>query len=524
MADQDKQPKKADAGQKKAGDNRASDTAKPSVAADAAGTTDPVTPGQDGNDKVEPKAGDKPQTMARIEPQKAALDKTSPKAGGPDGPAAPPPLPPRRWKAGAPLFIGFFALFVLVGGLGYWATMTELAGAVIAPGRIEVDRNRQVVQHPDGGVVAEVLVDEGDVVTIGQPLIRLDPLDLNSQRLVLESQLFELMARRGRFEAERDGSPTITFAPELVSESAKRPDVNDLMLGQARLYEARRDSMVKETEQLGKRRGQINNQIDGIVAQSTALETQLQLIGKELVSQQELLDKGLAQAARVLGLQREEARLAGQVGELTARKAQAEGLITEIEIEILKIQTLRREEAISQLRDMQYRELELLEQRRTIVERLSRLEIRAPVSGIVYGLRVFTPRSVIRGAEPVLFLVPQDRPLVIAAQVDPIHIDKIFVGQTVNLHFSAFDQRETPEITGHVVQISADAFQDEATFRNYYRAEIVLDEGEREKLPKDAKLIPGMQVESFIRTEDRTPLAYLLRPFTVYFAKAFRES
>jgi len=212
------------------------------------------------------------------------------------------------------------------------------------------------------------------------------------------------------------------------------------------------------------------------------------------------------------------------MGELAASKAQAEGRITEIDIEVLKLGTKRREEAITRLRDLQFRELELQEQRRSLTERLSRLDIRAPVSGIVYGLQFFAPRSVVKPAEPVLFLVPQDRPLVIAAKVEPTNIDQIFIGQEVTLRFTAFDNRTTPELKGRVVKISADAFTDERSQASFYRSEITLLDGETDKLPKGATLIPGMPVQAFIRTEDRTPLAYLVKPFTDYFAKAFRES
>lgn len=429
-----------------------------------------------------------------------------------------------RFSARGPIVFGIIGLIVLVGGFGTWAVMSQIAGAVVAGGRIEVDRNRQIVQHLDGGVVAEIQVDEGDTVTEGQVLIRLDSNLLNSQLLIIEGQLFELMARRGRLEAERDGNDTITFDGELLEVATRRPEVAELIDGQERLFRARQESIAKETEQLEKRRGQIGNQIEGIVAQQKSRQSQLKLIEEELVSQRSLLDKGLAQAARVLSLERTKADLEGSLGELIAAQAQQEGRITEIDIEILKLGTRQREEAITRLRDLQYRELELAEQRRSLQEQLSRLDIKAPVSGIVYGLQVHTPRSVIRPAEPVLFLVPQDRPLVIAARVETIHIDQIHVGQPVMLRFSALDQRQTPELVGTVKQISADAFVDEASQVSYYRAEIELNEGEIDKLPEGAVLIPGMPVEAFIRTADQSPIYYLVKPLADYFTKAFRET
>lgn len=430
----------------------------------------------------------------------------------------------KSWSARRPLLTGFLTLLILVGGFGTWSVMANIAGAIIAGGQLEVDRNRQIVQHPDGGVVEEILVDEGDSVEEGQMLLRLDPTLLKSELAIVEGQLFEMMARRGRLEAERDDSAEITFDDELMSFSDDHAEIQGLVAGQKRLFQARRDSITNETEQLLKRRDQTKDQIKGIEAQELSMSQQLALIREELGNQQSLFDKGLAQAGSVLALKRQEANLTGTMGELASNKAQAEGRITETDIEILKLGTRRREEAITRLRDLQFRELELAEQRRSLTERLDRLDIRAPVSGVVYGLQVFTPRSVIRPADPVLFLVPQDRPLIIAVRVQVIHIDQIFVGQDVTLRFSAFDARSTPELNGTVTQISADVFTDDATNASYYRAEIVISEGEIAKLPENRTLIPGMPVEAFLRTDERTPLGYLLKPLTDYFVKAFRES
>ena len=423
-----------------------------------------------------------------------------------------------------PMTLGLLVLAVLVGGFGFWAATTNISGAIVASGQIEVDQNRQVVQHPDGGVVEEILVDEGDTVTAGQPMIRLDPTLLRSELKIVEGQYFELVARRARLIAERENAPELVFSEELLQLAQTDEEIADLVDGQLNLFEARRETTAREVEQLRKRADQTRDQVQGIEAQQAALTVQLDLISQELGDQQSLLERGLAQASRVLTLQREEARLAGLVGELTAEKAQAEGRITEIDIEILKLETQRREESITTLRDLQFRERELAEQRRALRERLTRLDITAPVSGVVYGLQVFTPRSVIRAAEPVMYIVPQDRPLVIAVRVEPIHIDQLHVRQEVALRFSALDQRQTPELFGTVTQISADAFTDEASRISYYRTEIVLSEGEIDRLPPNSTLIPGMPVEAFIRTADRTPLEYLVKPFTDYFAKAFRES
>jgi HlyD family secretion protein len=427
----------------------------------------------------------------------------------------------KRWSARKHLIIGGITLLVLVGGFGTWSVMAQITGAVITSGQIEVDRNRQVVQHPDGGIVEEILVQEGDTVQDGQLLVRLDASDLLSELAIVEGQLFEFLARRARLEAERDESDALTFDPVLLEVGTA--DTQKLMEGQTRLFEARIETDTSAVEQLTQQRAQISSQLAGIDAQQQALATQRSLIGEELVDQQTLLDRGLAQASRVLALRREEASLLGTVGQLTSQSAQAGERMTEIELQILGLSSTRREEAITQLRDLEVNELELFERRRVLRRQLDRLDIRAPVAGVVYGLTVFAPQSVIRSADPLLFLIPQDRPLVITTQVQVIDIDQIFVGQDVTLRFSAFDQRRTPELTGKVTLISADAFENETSGQPYYRAEVQLNDGQIERLPADTTLIPGMPVEAFVRTADRSPLDYLVKPLADYFIKAFRE-
>lgn len=429
----------------------------------------------------------------------------------------------KAWSTRKPVTYGILTLLALVGGFGGWSVVTKITGAIVTSGQIEVELNRQVVQHPDGGVVATINVAEGDTVAAGDLILTLDGASIRSELAIVEGQFFESLARRGRLEAERDDLAQISFDANLTSAEADHPAVSEKMEGQRRLFDARRVSVASQIEQLGKRRDQIADQVIGIDAQKQALTTQLDLLRKELVDQQGLLAEGLAEASRVLGLQREEASLSGQLGELAATRAQAEGRITETQIEVLRLASDRREEANAQLRDSGVQELELAERRRALQERIARLEVRAPVSGIVLGLTVTTPRAVLRPADPVLYLIPQDRPLVIATRVPPIHIDQVHVGQAVKLVFSAFSSRETPELTGHVSVVSADALVDQRTQAPYYRAEILLNDGEMAKLAGKT-LIPGMPVEAFIQTEARTPLAYLLKPFTDYFARAFRES
>jgi len=429
----------------------------------------------------------------------------------------------QAWSPRVAIVLGMFAVGVLIAGFGVWAVTSTIAGAVIATGQIEVDRNRQAVQHAEGGLVADLLVQEGSLVAQGDVLMRLDAQDAQSALSVAQGQLNELRARRARFEAERDGAETITFAADVLNAAETSPELADILAGQRNLHAARRDTLNQEVQQLTRRSGQIANQIEGIAAQQSALGGQSTLIRAELVAQQGLLERGLTQANTVLALQREDLQILGTLGELSASAAEAQGRTTEIELAILSLSIQRREDAIAQLREVRVAEEELAERVRSLTRQIDRLDLRAPVSGIVYGLTVFGPQTVIRPADPVLYLVPQDRPLVIWARIAPINVDQVFVGQDVMLHFPAFDSRTTPDLSGRVTQVSADAFVDQANGASFYRAEIVLNTGEVDRLG-GRTLLPGMPVEVFIRTEDRTPLAYLLEPLAEYFNRAFRES
>ncbi len=427
-----------------------------------------------------------------------------------------------EWSPGWPIFWGFLGVFVLVGGFGTWAALTEINGAVIAPGQIEVEQNRQVVQHPDGGVVETIHVVEGDVVEAGDLLITLDGETLRTELSMIEGQIFELLARSARFSAERDSAEVLEFDEFLLASD--NPATAELMEGQRRLFEARMISEDREREQLSQRRSQVAIQITGFQSQKAALERQLALITGEVANQRSLFDRGLTESSRLLALEREQANLEGQIGELEASVAEAEGRITEAGIEIIRLETERRETAISNLRDLQYELFGLFERRQSLLTRLGQLDLRAPTSGIVYNMQVFAHRSVIRPAEAVLYVIPQDRPLVITAKITPQDIDQIFVGQSVAIRFPAFDQRTTPALDGRVLQVSADTFTDDRTQQTFYRAEISIDEGQLDRLPEDKLLLPGMPVEAFVATDARTPLAYFVRPFTDYFTKAFRES
>ncbi|WP_068306479.1 HlyD family type I secretion periplasmic adaptor subunit [Pararhodobacter sp. CCB-MM2] len=419
---------------------------------------------------------------------------------------------------------GLLGVVVLFGGFGYWAVTANIAGAIVASGSVEVQQNLQVIQHIDGGIVAELLVEEGQTVERDAPLLRLDDTQLRSRLIITESQLFELVARRGRLEAEQEGLSTATFDPLLVEAALTNPSVREQISGQERLLAARMTSMTQEIEQLQERKEQIASQIEGIDAQTVAISRQLELITQDLGDQQGLLERGLTQASRVIALQRDQASLEGELGSLMARRASASGQMVEIDLQVIRIGSQRIEEATTQLRDLQFNEFELREERAALLEQLSRLEVRAPIAGRVHNMQIFAERTVIRPAEPILYLIPEGRPLVVSARVSPVNIDEVYPGQIAVMHFTTFSQRTTPQLEGQITRVSGDALVDERTGASYYSAEIQLNEGEIEKLPEGAVLLPGMPVDSFIRTADRTPLEYLIKPFMDYFARAFRET
>lgn len=426
------------------------------------------------------------------------------------------------WSAAGYIRFGIFCVALLGVGLGGWAATAKLKGAVISGGQLRVESQRQVVQHPDGGVVGEIRVREGDVVNAGEVLIRLDGTKLQSELTVMESQLYELMARRGRLAAEQTDADGIVFDPELLAAAGSNPEVRALIEGQRALFDARLRTMAREVEVMLERQTQIREQIAGSTAEIDSLKRQSTLIEEELVGQRKLLARGLAQASRVLALDREAARLDGQRGQMVAQTAQLKGQISEIEIELLRLGATRREEAITTMRDLGFRELELKERRIALNEQLSRLDVRAPLAGIVLDMTVFALKSVVRPAEPILYIVPSDSALVVDAQIDPIDIDSVIAGQEAVLIFSAFNTRTTPTLFGTVSKVSPDAFVEEQTQRSFYRAEVVLREGELDKL-EGQELVAGMPVEVFIQTGERTPFNYLVKPITDYFNRAMRE-
>ncbi len=425
----------------------------------------------------------------------------------------------RLLQARLPVLVGLMALCVLVGGLGYWSVEARIAGAVIAPGTVQVEGRRQVVEHPDGGVVTAIHVRNGDTVAAGDPLLELDPTRLQTELSIVKGQIHELAVRKSRLTSERDGLEALVDF-ELVDGIGTPP--SQLVESETRLFEARAAGLREEGAQIDEQILQIENRILGIAAQSDALDQQVTFASEDLANRRTLLEQQLVQASAVLNLERDLSQLRGQRGQLVSEVAELRGQIAAARIEKLRLTSARREEAIAELRDLEFREVELGERYFDLSDRIARMTLRAPVAGIVFGSVVDAPQSVVRAADPVLYIVPQDQPVIVEARLDPTDIDQVFAGQIATLRLTALDQRTTPEIDGRVRVVSADAVVDQSSGATYYTAEVIPSAEDLNQLGQDS-IIPGMPVEAFIKTETRRPIDYLTKPLTDYIARAMRE-
>jgi HlyD family secretion protein len=425
-----------------------------------------------------------------------------------------PSFPIGRHIAFATLVIGFLAI-----GVGGWAATAKLAGAVIAPGSFVVERNVKKVQHSYGGIVSEIAVKNGDRVAAGDVLMRFDPTQIQAELGVITAQLIELTARKARLAAERDNRDTVVMPVGFVEQGS---DAQDAAAGELRLFEEMRRTRESQKGQLRLRIEQLNEEIVGLSAQRTAKGGELELIKRELEQVRLLHKKQLTAVTRVYAMEREEKRLGGEHGGLTAQVARAKGQINEIGLQILAVDENSRAQAQRELRAIEGRLSELAEREIAAKDKMHRVDIRAPQTGIVHELAVHTVGGVVTGAEQIMLIVPEEDSLSIQARVSPVDVDQVIVGRPAKLRLSAFNQQTTPELSGHVVQVSADVTVDPKTGQSHYVARLEMDEKAR-RIVGNLKLVPGMPVEVFISTGDRTALSYLTKPFTDQMSRAMRE-
>jgi HlyD family secretion protein len=415
---------------------------------------------------------------------------------------------------------GSVVVAILVFGFGGWAATAQLSGALIAPGQIVVDSNVKKVQHPTGGIVGEVRVRDGDSVKEGDIVVRLDDTVTRANLAIVTRGLNELTARKARLEAERDGQTELVF-PKMLTASAD-PEVRNIMDAERKLFELRHTSRAGQKSQLKQRIGQLDEEILGHTAQRNAKAKEVELINRELAGVRDLYSKNLIQLNRLTQLEREATRLEGERGLLIATTAQAKGKISELELQIIQIDQELSSEVAKEMRDVDAKIGEFIERKVTAEDQLRRIDIRSPQSGTVFQSAVHTIGGVISAGDAIMLIVPAADNLTVEAKVNPQDINQLQIGQKAILRFTAFNQQTTPEIDGTVSRISADITTDQRTGVGYYTIRIALPPEQVARLG-DVKLVPGMPVEAFIQTGERTVLSYLAKPLSDHFNRAFRE-
>lgn len=445
------------------------------------------------------------------------------------------PAASRRYPARRALILGLGGVILLVGGLAGWGVFASISGAVIATGRVAVESRNQVVEHIDGGTVSEVLVRDGDVVARDDVLLRFADLKLRSEATILEGQYAELAALRNRLEAEFRGTSVIVWDEELASMSRGSPAVREILEGQERLFRARGAARAGEVALLRERIGQAREEIKGLETQAVSIERQRELVVRELEVNRETFEKGLTRLDRLLALERAARNLDGQAGTNAASIARTRGRVAELDLQILQLDARRIEEAEEQARDAKAQENQVRERLALVRERLGRMEVRAPVPGVVFGMKVVAPGEVVLPGEPILHVVPEDSDLVVMARLEPIHVDQVYPAQEAVLRFTAFPLHVTPELEGHVARVSADAVHDPQSGTSWYEVELAMGapesvdaapgegRGFADSLAGELALTPGMPVEVHIRTRERSVISYLAKPIADFFQRSMRE-
>ena len=412
---------------------------------------------------------------------------------------------------------------LLVAGVlgGGWFFFVPLAGAVVVPGNLVVQSNVKTIQHPTGGVVAEIKVKNGDRVLGGDLLVRLDATQVQASLEMVNKQLVEFRAKMARLIAERDDLPQLVIPPELTSRTDDET-VNSLLASEQSLFKARSSARKSQKDLLQSRVAQLNEEVSGLQVQVDSRAKQLELIQGELAGVQDLYDKRLVPLTRLTSLQREAARLDGERGQLLSSIAETKSKIGEAELQIVRIDQDFRTDVVKDLGDAQGKEAELVQRGVAARDLLDRIEIRAPTSGVIHQMAVHTIGGVIKAGDSIMEIVPDSEDLQVEARLQPQDIDHVRTGQTAFVRFSAFNVRTTPQLTGIVSYVSADTSHDQQTNAPFFSVRVTLPDDERRRLA-DLQLVPGMPAEVFMQTGSRTMVSYIFKPIAEQMRRAFVE-
>jgi HlyD family secretion protein len=421
------------------------------------------------------------------------------------------------------MVVGMLIVGFVIFGIGGWAATSELTGAVIGQGVLVVDSSVKKVQHLTGGVVGDLRVREGDKVKAGDILLRLDETQTLANATIISTNFDQLLARQARLETERDNADEIIF-PKILLERSRDPgsEAARAISAERSLFDLRRQARGGQKAQFKERSAQLQEEIKGYLGQIEAKQKEVDFIHQELEGVRTLWQKNLVPMNRLTALERDTARLEGERSQLSGTIAGARGKIAEIELQIIQVDQDLRTEVGKDLIEARSKISELAERKTAAVDQLNRIDIRAPQSGRVHQLTVHTVGGVISPGEQIMLIVPDADALAVEVKIAPRDIDHVYVGQAASMRFAAFDQKTTPGVEGEVSMVSADLTQDQRTGTSYYTARVSLKPEELARLG-NAKLVPGMPVDVFIKTPGRTALSYLIKPLRDQAERAFKE-
>ena len=423
---------------------------------------------------------------------------------------------PRR-----PLRIGAWVIGITFGGFGVWACVAPIDSAAVAPGVVMVESSRRVIQHLEGGIVRDILVEEGSHVKAGDTLVRLEDTRAKAQLNILMADLDSNLAIMARLQAERDGSKSITFPKELTDRVNERSD-QAMLTAQENLFHARQASIEGQRSILEQRVEQFKQQIVGLRYLQRSKEEQLATIKEELSGLSGLLEDGYVTKSRVLALQREASRLEGETGDHIASIARAEQGIGEAKLQIFQLEKSHQEEVAKELRDVQERTVEAREKVVAADDVMRRIDLTSPVNGTVLNLAIHTKGGVIAPGAAIMEIVPDNDQLVLDVQISPLDIDTVHAGDQVAIHISAADTRLVPTIFGKLDSISADRITDQRTGAAFYKGRVVIAQDQLDRLG-DHKLHSGMMVEAMVERGEQTVIHYLLKPLIDSLSRSFKE-
>jgi len=430
-------------------------------------------------------------------------------------------IPQLKTESGGVISAGHIAFITLFLGLGLWLYSATIQGAVIASGTVSVLGKPKTVQHLDGGIVAEILVENGSVVEAGEVLLRLDDTMMKANLDIYKNRFREALSLRDRLSAEQFGLSEITWDDQLFDLHKIAPSLS-VRDGQNEIFLAKKATKTGQVSQLQERISQLENQIEGLKALSESKLAQVNILNQELRSITSLANDGYAPESRVLSLRRQIEEIRGQQFEHIAEIARVRNTISEVRVQIGLISREFDQAATTELRETELSIKDLEQQIIATQDQLRRIDIKAPISGVVHEQTIFTDGGVIAPGAPILQIIPVDQGMEFEVNIQPQNIDQIYVGQDVSVMFSAFNARTTPQLNGTVRSVSLNTSTNEESGLAFYPVQVSISNDELERL-NEQPLISGMPIEAFFTTKSRSPLSYLTKPLTDNIKRAGRE-